>query len=527
MKNARILLLEDDSLWVKTVHEVLGSQVGCIKPAASLSEADDLLDHCFFNVAIIDISLSFGDPQDSQGMKFLEMIARKQLTNVISPIVLSAYGNMSRQRQAFRDYDIVDFLEKSPFRPDELRSAVITALKETNRLNSLTVELESGRPLSTLWESTEWAKREQEAELCHELVDLLQRLFPGATELFIQPMRAGQSGAGVFQVEPLYAAKRGGAVIVKFGKREKIAVEYQNYDEHIERFISNQASTRLRHVDGRVMGAISYSIIASDLDEIRAWVDYYPVASTEDIQKALDNLFMFTCRRWYENREQPRRTRDLVDLYTKGLHLHDWQEVWQGMSLACSDIDAAQLSFPGVPGIYVNPKRWLEARHYHFYHAAWLATTHGDLNEHNVFVSQANRVWLIDFYRTGPGHILRDIVELECTIKFSLTRPNSLAEHHALEKLLLSQVQLDRPVAVSETASFAKAITVISYLRELSSDFTGPAPDLTEYRCALLLHTLNLLRFDFLHNDDPLSRSRVLLSAAMLATKLASVGLPA
>ena len=528
MKNARVLLLEDDPLWVETVRDVLGAEIGCLRSAASLEEAETLLNTCFFNVVIVDISLSFGDPKDSQGMKFLETIASKELlATVISPIVLSAYGDMSRQRRAFRDFDIVDFLEKSPFRPEELRAAVRTALKETNRLASPSVELESNRPISTLWESMEWARREEDTELRYELVDLLQRLFPGATELFVQPMRAGQSGAGVVQVEPLYGASRGAPVIVKFGKHKKIAAERQNYDEYIERFVGNHASTRLRHIDGRIMGAISYSIVGSALGEMKPLADYYLTASLADIRQAVDNLFMFTCRPWYENREQPRRTRDLVELYKTGLHMHNWQEIWDGMAQAYSAIDADQLLFPGVPGTFSNPKRWLEARHYHFYHAAWLATTHGDFNEYNIFVSQANHTWLIDFYRTGPGHILRDIIELECTIKFNLTKTNSLAEHHAFEQLLLSQTRLDVPVAVPDAFPHAKAVAVINHLREVSSDFTGPASDMTEYYVALLLHTLNLLRLEFVHSEDPLSRSRILLSASMLATKLASAGSPA
>jgi len=523
MRNARILLLEDDPLWVETVRDVLDAQIGCLRAAASLAEAEVLLDTCFFNIAIIDISLVFGDPQDSQGMRFLKMIAHKGLASVVSPIVLSAYGSMSHQRHAFRDFDVVDFLEKSPFRPEELCAAVTAALQKTGRLAELVVGLESNRPLSTLWAAMEWVKREDGAEVYYELLDLLRRLFPEATELFVRPMSAGQSGAGVVRVEPLYAAKSGRPLIVKFGKRRKIAVERQNYDVHIEHFVNNQTSTRLGHVEGRIMGAISYSIINSDLHEIKPWAQYYSTASLADIQQALDHLFLYTCRRWYENREQPRRTRDLVDLYKTALHVYDWQEIWDGMAQACANIDADSLSFPGVPGIFSNPKRWLEARQYHFYHAAWLATTHGDFNEHNIFVSQTHHTWLIDFYRTGTGHILRDVVELECTIKFNLTQTNSLVEHHALEELLLAQVRLDVPVAIPDAFPCAKAVAVINHLRKLSRDFTSPTSDMSEYYGALLLHTLNMLRLEFLHRSDPWSRSKVLLSACMLATKLATV----
>jgi hypothetical protein len=97
--------------------------------------------------------------------------------------------------------------------------------------------------------------------------------------LFLQPIRTGQSGAGVVKAEPIYGAKRGAAVIVKFGKRDKIEAEHRNYDNYIERFINYQASTQLGYVTGRAMGALIYSLVGAELGEVMALADYYPHAS--------------------------------------------------------------------------------------------------------------------------------------------------------------------------------------------------------------------------------------------------------
>lgn len=518
MNNAHVLLLEDDPLWVETVRDVVAPHVQRFYGASSLAEAEKLIDKAFCTVAIVDISLVGGDPKDSQGMRFLRMLAERGLGTVVSAIVLSAYGDMERQRAAFRDYHVVDFLSKAPFSPQELIGAVERALAAHQRLAPLTIELASSQPMASLWSRFEWPQREEAGELAHELTDLLRRLFPGATDLFLQPIRTGQSGAGVVKAEPIYGAKRGASLIVKFGKRDKIEAEHKNYDEYIERFISYQASTQLGFVTGRVMGAIAYSLVGAELSEATSFADFYAGASLDALQRTLDNLFQRTCSRWYENREQPRRTRDLVALYRQGLHIHQWDEIWQGMADVQPDVDAPRLAFPGVNGAFRNPKHWLTTHDETFYLPVWLATTHGDLNEHNILVTNDHRTWLIDFYRTGPGHILRDIVELECAIKFNLAGIVDLPEQHRFEAALLAQTRLDRGAEIPPAAPFAKPMAVINHLREFAADFSGSS--MQEYNVALLLHTLYMLSLKFLYETQVAHRDRVLVSAAMLADAL-------
>ncbi len=517
MHHAHVLLLEDDPLWVETVREVVAPHVQTFHAAATLTEAEALIQTHFFTIAIIDISLFGGDPKDSQGMHFLQMLAKHKLDQVISAIVLSAYGDMARQRAAFRDFHVVDFLTKADFNPAELLSAIAAAQQDKQRADALAIEVEAGLPLAALWNRFEWPQRESPTELAYELSDLLRRLFPGATEMFLQPIRTGQSGAGVVKAEPIYGAKRGAAVIVKFGKRDKIEAEHHHYRDYIERFVNYQG-TQLGYVSGRVMGAIVYSLVGAELDEVTSLADYYPRASIAELQRTLDNLIQHTCSHWYENREQPRRTRNLVELYQKALHIHTWDKIWQGMAHIYPAVDAPTLTFPGVEGEFHNPKRWLDANHYAIYLPVWLATTHGDLNEHNILVTRDNRTWLIDFYRTGTGHILRDLVELECAIKFNLAGMTDLTRCQRFEATLLQQARLDQPVTLPENDPDAKALAVILHLRSLGSDFTGPG--MREYNTALLLHTLYMLSLDFLAEADDSGRLRLLLSAAMITAAL-------
>ena len=519
MQNARILILDDDEQWTKTFRTVLEDKVASIDSAQTLAEAIDLIDHRYFNVAIVDLRLNNDDPSDGSGMEFLAAARQRGLDEVMAPIMCTAYGNLTNAVEALRDYHVVDFINKGDFQTTPLLLAVSKALDRLHCTSSIAIELEGGHPFSSLWAGKDWAQREDPKELSAELHDLLCRLFPRADHLWIRPIAAGQSGAGVLEVEPTYGATAGEIDIVKFGKRDKIRSEIDNYTEYVDLYVSNQSSTQVDGAQGRVMGAIRYRLIGAGSGRAESLADRYRSHDVADVCAVLDNLFSVTCRRWYENREQPRRYRDLVALYTEGLHIH-WDEVWEGAARCGVDVSGPKIEFPGIAGEFVNPRHWLAEHKNVCSHRVWLAVTHGDLNEHNVLVSPDRRSWLIDFYRTGKGHILRDFVELETAVKFSLTQLDSYSERVQLEQLLLEQKSLQEGIKVDYAAAYARAAQVISHLRSLAGEVLGLEREMEEYQVALLLQTLKLLSIDFLHADER-SRGQTLLAAAMICTKLA------
>ena len=128
MNHARILILEDDPLWQKTLLNVLEPQAEHVATAANLPEALDLLDRRYFNVAIVDLSLQPGDPKDEQGMAFLRQLQEQHLDETVRCIILSAYGTNKKIRDAFRDFRVVDFLEKGDFSAPALVCTVKQAL---------------------------------------------------------------------------------------------------------------------------------------------------------------------------------------------------------------------------------------------------------------------------------------------------------------------------------------------------------------------------------------------------------------
>lgn len=513
---ARVLILEDDPQWVHTLEIALEHEVEHLAIASTVAAALDLWERRYFNLAIVDVSLRHGDNLDTQGMQFLAAL-HERYKDVFTPcIMFSAYGNVERVRQAFRKFSVADWVEKSNFSQEKLLNAVGQALAERNLGCKIAFTVSHNRRLPDLWAGFNWPQREDPFQLEPELNDLFLRLFPGATKLFIQDLATGQSGAGVLKVTPTFGNKVGIPVAVKFGKREKIDRERENFRDYIEKFTGIRSSIQLDHAAGRVMAAISYQLIGTELDEVASFGRYYCDHSVAQIKQALDNLFLMTCGRWYDNREQPKAVYDLVDLYADSLHLR-WDEVWPAAESSMVDISGDGLLFPGLAGDLPNPRRWLERRDYSIERLTWRCTTHGDLNENNIFVTDDNRCWLIDFYRTGVNHILSDLIELETAIKFNLTPIDRLADQAVLEKWLVCQRRIDVLDLPSEDHVHYKPLAVIGHLRRLADNFTGADKDMEEYNVGLLLTTLKYLSLEGL---DTAKRQRALLSAAMLCEAL-------
>ena len=126
MADAHVLILEDDPLWQQNVIETL-------QPiAATLAQAETLLQTCYFNVAVVDWSLVLGDARDDQGAQFMQMLRSHDLTDTVRLVVLSAYPSTERLRAGFREFHVVDFLEKRSFDADALLHTVLDALAQNH-----------------------------------------------------------------------------------------------------------------------------------------------------------------------------------------------------------------------------------------------------------------------------------------------------------------------------------------------------------------------------------------------------------
>ncbi|MBI1761403.1 MAG: TIR domain-containing protein [Acidobacteria bacterium] len=272
--------------------------------------------------------------------------------------------------------------------------------------------------------------------------------------------------------------------------------------------------------------------------------------SVEQIKKVVSYLFQVSCKNWYGGKRRlAKNEREPLDrLYRGYLNLLDephvaelknqFGQLAQQQTLGNSSMfllkdghlqvqiaDRQQIILPN-PVLFALEEHSSKARRDFFPPPAQVAITHGDLHSGNIVVGDAERIWLIDFYKTGWGHILRDFAELESDIKFTLLQSNSLRERYDLEEALLTPKSLREPIVgllKHPTPVQTRALETIQHLRSLACQLTD-VEKVHEYHIALLFLALKrMIGFtsaDSAKPSESIAQYHALLSAAMICERL-------
>jgi len=109
-----VLIVEDTKHWQEIFVEIMISQGFQVEIASSYLDAKQVLQRNSFEMAIIDIRLSEGDSFNIGGMKLLEDI-RNVPGNTTNVVIVSGYATVELVRDAFKKFNVVDFIEKNTF----------------------------------------------------------------------------------------------------------------------------------------------------------------------------------------------------------------------------------------------------------------------------------------------------------------------------------------------------------------------------------------------------------------------------
>jgi hypothetical protein len=481
-------------------------------------------------------SLSLFPPILPQAYFGLNVLDKRHLSEAIKVIILSAYGTKEQMRLAFRDHKVADFLSKDEFNNRAFLESVRQVFSEVNINLALDVHWQqvSGPEQVVLNLNVDGTRVKRnnplQSRIARELDDLLCRLFSQAKSVLVRPLVAGQSGTGVLWAQPFYTSGGARAVIVKFGAVDKIEAEYHNFKEYIQPFIGGGRNTTvldLRHTPH--LGGIIYSLLGAANDQLEDFGSFYRHTDTPQIREALDRLFLDTCSAWYANpgRLQPH---DLTTDYRQSLGF-TWEKLEQALSDRLKSVQGKhKLYFASLntERAFTNPLLALAGQH--LVRPTYICTTHGDFNQHNLLVDKTGHMWLIDFQRTGPGHILRDIAKLDAEVLFQLLTAEeaTLEECLYMEEVLcsiehfsqLEQLETELP---TENQALAKTYATVVHLRTLARRLVeqNPDDDMSEYYIALLYTTVNTLRYYSLPSRQ---REHALLCASLLADRLGLKG---
>jgi CheY-like chemotaxis protein len=527
----RALVVDDQVVWLELFEELLHELGLEVMTAGNYEEAVRLLDGQYFHLAIVDVRLKDDDPNNTQGMDILAHINELGLGDVVAKIVITGYGTRDWARDSFKKYSVHDFIPKQGpegrgFDGKDFIQSVESAFIEKLKINfGLDMEFVHSLSLDELASQIrlDGNRHEPPETLRWELDDLLRKLFPDADSLVVSSLSKGRSKTNVIKVEPFYAGRgQSGPFIVKYGQVDDIEREADNFGKYVKKFMTGRRHTDLDcKARTRLLGGIIYSLIGAPFEKVRGFSEFYFRSSATQVCLVLDDLFNQNCSLWYQNR-QPLRKQNLANLYWQALN------ATPDKVTACFEhrypnfVGRPRITFRELDGEFVNPIYHPFVKDKPIYLPVHNAITHGDLNGDNIFVDQDNYTWMIDFSRTGDGHILRDFIELESVIKFQLLDNETLTALYEFEKAILAPTRFDEKLILPErtiTEEMAKAFSIVEHLRALAGKVVQPRQDMEEYYAGLFYHTLNLIRYYHLLKASN-RKSYILLSSSLLCDRL-------
>lgn len=292
-------------------------------------------------------------------------------------------------------------------------------------------------------------------------LSLLRYLFRGCRSVRARSLDGGFSGNAVLGTTSIdLQGHEQVPHVVKIGSRGPIAEERMAF-ERIEAVLGNSAPRVTDFADLEQRGAIKYRYAAMGRGPSRSFQKLYEQgAELEEVERVLHIVFDEQLGRFYQAAQLERC--DLLEYYAFN---PAWAPQVQARlnELLGSNGEGATLALPfgrNVPSIA------------HFYSAIlpglpklnrshYTAQIHGDLNGANIIVDAQSNVWLIDFFHSHRGHVLRDLAKLENDVLYIFTKLESdgdLQHAFAFTDRLLEVEDLGRELLEPADAAWPPAL---------------------------------------------------------------------
>jgi len=343
---------------------------------------------------------------------------------------------------------------------------------------------------------------------------------PGAVSL--EPLTGGRSGAWVFKLTPLAGTGRPAGsppVIVKIAPRAQGLREKANYDTFVRPGLPAACRAELLGVAGsRHRFALCYAFAGGrDGSRPETLTDHLQRGDTAALDRVLRDIVEPLRDTWY-GPDQIREEGDIARLYLKRYFAGKAGAARDGAALrACAAryfgahyVGARQKGARCVIGEVSFPSPDAVLFAHGLKRPCHSCIVHGDLNTDNIVVApDRGGVTLIDFQKTGRGHVYQDLASLESSIRINFPPDAPYGDILETERL----IALGRPDArATPYAAAIRAIRAVAFRQ-----FGGIEDDAT-YPFAIAVLGLRLMEAVDLSD---VARARIAISALWAAKVLA------
>ncbi|TGK96615.1 isochorismatase family protein [Leptospira brenneri] len=336
-------------------------------------------------------------------------------------------------------------------------------------------------------------------------IQILLYLFRDCKEVEFKTLDGGFSGNVVLKSKSIdHLGHLQVPCVVKIGDRDLIAKERTAF-ERIQEVLGNNAPSIVDFCELENRGAIKYRYAAMLDGNVRTFQKVYgSMPDGTGLDRIIDTVFGEQLGRLFEAAS------------TEKLNLLEYYDFQPKYASSVRTRVESLLSGPQtnseieiLPGYKLpNPcvfyeKDLLELKEYNAitHNTSYI---HGDLNGANIIIDGQDNVWMIDFFHTHRGHIIRDLLKLENDILFIFCKIESEMEwKEAVELTDFLHSREDLGIELSfESPEFLtneklkKAYRVIAKLRSYYPRLVKLDRDPYQMHVGALRYAMHTLSFD-------------------------------
>ncbi len=331
---------------------------------------------------------------------------------------------------------------------------------------------------------------------------LLRYLFRDARRVRLRPLDGGFSGNVVLGTHSVDVHGHEQVPhVVKIGPLEAIGKERASF-ERIEAVLGNNAPRIADFADHAERGALKYRYASMGGGFSSTFQKHYmqglPAA---EVQRILDTVFREQLGRFYAARS--REKCDLLDYYwftpERAPGVREQVEALLGEPALGPSL---QLEVgPAFPNVCLFYEQQLDTLPRRPGDSVFFSYVHGDLNGANIIIDAQGNVWLIDFFHTHRGHVLKDLIKLENDLLYIFTPlegPSELEQAMVFSDRLLEVEDLGRPLPPARFAlpALQRAWDTTMSLRAFYPELVGTDRDPLQLHIGMMRYAMHTTSFD-------------------------------
>ncbi|MFN8389055.1 MAG: isochorismatase family protein [Bdellovibrionota bacterium] len=366
---------------------------------------------------------------------------------------------------------------------------------------------------------------EGSSNLTREDEQLIRYVFRNSRAVHARVLDGGFSGNVVLGTESTDAYDhREVSHVVKIGNASLIGRERSSF-ERVESVLGNCAPRIVDFVDLGERGILKYRYASMDGSSATTFQKLYMAGlQLDEVERILRTVFVEQLGRFYA--AATKESCSLLDHYWfSSKFAPSVRKKVESLLATPVGNDALVLCGRSVFNICSFYERELEPLPTKPGEGAFFSYLHGDLNGANIIVDGRKNVWLIDFFHTSRGHVLKDLVKLENDLLYIFTPLVSeadLAQAMLLTDHLLEVGDLDAALSTSlpkqiDNPHLLRAYSVLKLLRSFYPALIRSDRDPLQLLIGQVRYAVHTLSFD---ESSVLQKKWALYTAARAAEEI-------